>query len=45
MDHGNLKELIALDLDSSDNLSEDMIGRFISIMGPQLKGNYTEQLA
>lgn len=38
MEHGNLKELIALDLDSSDNLSEEIIFKFISVYGPQLQG-------
>ena len=38
MEHGNLKELIAIDLDSSDNLSEEIIFKFISIYGPQLQG-------
>ena len=38
MEHGNLKELVAIDLDSSDNLSEDIIYKFISCHGPQLQG-------
>ncbi len=38
MDHGNLKDLSAIDLDSSDNLSEDALGKFVSLFGPQLKG-------
>ncbi len=38
MDHANLKELRAVDLDSSDNLTEDTLGKFINSYGPQLKG-------
>ena len=38
MEHGNLKELRAIDLDSSDNLSEEMLQKFITVYGPQLHG-------
>lgn len=38
METGNLKELTALDLDSSDNLSEDAIQAFLNAFGPQLVG-------
>ena len=38
MEHGNLKELIALDVDSSDNLTEEMLFKFIQAHGAQLHG-------
>ncbi|GJQ75847.1 hypothetical protein Trydic_g17915 [Trypoxylus dichotomus] len=38
MEHGNPRNLIALDLDSSDNLSEEAIYKFISKYGNQLWG-------
>ncbi len=38
MEHGNLKELIALDVDSSDNLTEEMLFKFIQSYGGQLHG-------
>ena len=38
MEHANLKELQALDLDASDNLTEDLLLKFITIYGPQLRG-------
>ena len=40
MEHGNLKELRAIDLDSSDNLSEEMLQKFITVYGPQLHGKW-----
>ena len=40
MENANLKELIALDLDGSDNLTEDMLFKFISKYGPQMQGNF-----
>ena len=39
MENANLKELISLDLDGSDNLTEDILFKFISKYGPQLQGN------
>ena len=42
MEHGNLKELRAIDLDSSDNLSEEMLQKFITVYGPQLHGMYLD---
>ena len=38
MEHGNLKELRALDIDASDNLSEEMLQKFLNVYGPQLHG-------
>ena len=38
MDHGNLKELKAIDFDSSDNLTEEMLQKFLTVYGPQLQG-------
>ena len=38
MENGNLKELIAIDLDGSDNLTEDVLFKFINKYGPQLQG-------
>jgi len=38
MENGNLKELIALDLDGSDNLTEDILFKFLNKYGPQLQG-------
>jgi len=38
MEQGNLKNLIALDLDSSDNISDDALYKFLSKFGTQLKG-------
>ena len=43
MENANLKELIALDLDGSDNLTEDMLFKFISKYGPQLQGKILYQ--
>ena len=40
MENANLKELIALDLDGSDNLTEDVLFKFISKYGPQLQGSF-----
>ena len=39
MEMGNLKDLIALDLDGSDNLTEDLLFKFLNKYGPQLQGN------
>ena len=39
MENANLKELIAIDLDGSDNLTEDILLKFINKYGPQLQGN------
>ena len=44
MDHANLKELISLDLDASDNLTEEMIYSFVSSHGLHLQGRYSFQL-
>ena len=44
MDHANLKELISLDLDASDNLTEEMIYSFVSAHGLHLQGRYSFQL-
>ena len=44
MEHGNLKELRAIDLDSSDNLSEEMLQKFITVYGPQLHGLYQDDI-
>ncbi len=38
MDHANLKELIAVDFDASDNITEDNLFTFINQYGPQLQG-------
>lgn len=38
MEHGNLRELCSLDVDSSDNLTEDMLQKFIQTYGHQLRG-------
>merc|ERR1719412_3367472 len=38
MENANLKELIAIDLDGSDNLTEDALFKFINKYGPQLQG-------
>jgi len=38
MENGNLKDLIALDLDGSDNLTEDLLFKFLNKYGPQLQG-------
>ena len=38
MEHGNLKELISLDVDSSDNLTDDQLFKFIQVYGGQLQG-------
>ena len=38
MEQGNLKDLIALDVDSSDNLTEEMLFKFIQAHGGQLHG-------
>ncbi|CAG7724472.1 unnamed protein product [Allacma fusca] len=37
-ERGNARNLIALDVDSSDNLSEDALYKFICKYGPQLRG-------
>ena len=39
MDHSNLKELISIDLDASDNLTEEMLFSFVNTYGSQLQGN------
>ena len=39
MDHANLKELISIDLDASDNLTEETLFSFVSAYGSQLQGN------
>ena len=44
MEHGNLKELRAIDLDSSDNLSEEMLQKFITVYGPQLHGLHRDDI-
>ena len=44
MENANLKELIAVDLDGSDNLSEDMLFKFINKYGPQLEGKISLRL-
>ena len=38
MDHANLKELISVDLDSSDNITEEVLFNFVNTYGPQLQG-------
>lgn len=38
MEKGNVKSVIALDLDSNENLSEDVLLKFIKIQGAMLKG-------
>ena len=38
MDHSNLKELISIDLDASDNLTEEMLFSFVNTYGSQLQG-------
>ncbi len=38
MENGNLKELIALDVDSSDNITEDTLFKFVQSYGSQLQG-------
>lgn len=38
MELGNPRNLIALDLDSSDNLSDDALYKFLSRHGQQLSG-------
>lgn len=38
MDHANLKELISLDVDASDNLTEEMLFNFVNVYGLQLQG-------
>jgi hypothetical protein len=43
MEHGNLKELIALDVDSSDNLTEEMLFKFIQSYGGQLHGKFKNE--
>ena len=45
MENANLKELIAVDLDGSDNLSEDMLFKFINKYGPQLEGKMCLRLS
>ena len=44
MENANLKELVALDLDGSDNLTEDTLFNFISKYGPQMQGNVVQLL-
>ena len=44
MDHANLKELISLDLDASDNLTEEMIYSFVSSHGLHLQGRHNGEL-
>ena len=39
MDHANLKELISIDLDASDNLTEETLFTFVNAYGSQLQGN------
>jgi len=38
MENANLQDLIALDLDGSDNLTEDILFKFISKYGAQMQG-------
>lgn len=38
MDHANLKELISVDLDSSDNITEEILFNFVNTYGAQLQG-------
>lgn len=38
MEHGNAKNLIALDLDSLDNISDEALYKFLSRHGHQLQG-------
>ena len=45
MENANLKELIAIDLDGSDNLTEDILFKFINKYGPQLQGNISSQIS
>ena len=45
MEHGNLKELISLDVDSSDNLTEDQLFKFIQVYGGQLQGENLSTMA
>ena len=40
VDNANLKELISLDVDASDNLTEEALFNFINVYGPQLKGTF-----
>jgi hypothetical protein len=37
-ERGNAKNLISLDLDASDNLSEEALNKFLHKHGPQFKG-------
>ena len=45
MEHGNLKELISLDVDSSDNLTEDQLFKFSQVYGGQLQGENLSTMA
>lgn len=38
MEHGNVKNLIALDLDSLDNITDEALYKFLSRHGHQLHG-------
>lgn len=38
MDHANLKDLVSIDLDASDNLTEEAIFNFVNTYGGQLQG-------
>lgn len=38
MENGNIKSLIAIDLDRNENLSEDILLRFLKIQAPMLRG-------
>ena len=40
MEHANLKELISVDLDASDNITEEVLFNFVNTYGPQLQGMY-----
>ena len=41
VDNANLKELISIDLDASDNLTEEAVFNFVNVYGPQLQGIFT----
>lgn len=38
VERGNVKNLIAIDLDMCDNLSEDGLYKFLARVGPNLRG-------
>jgi len=38
IEHANLKELISVDLDASDNITEEVLFNFVNTYGPQLQG-------